>query len=217
METRKMMVIGLLMAGLALLIGCSNQSPTDPGIAQQGGIDPGNVQQGEMAQQASMNLTDPPNLPRPYAYPPKAYLPPAGHKFLQRNPKSPILEDDLYATMMINRAKGGTLWLDRNFICILAWAIPHSQWISICQPNPAELIIDFETHGLTFSGPQLARISYVDYIIPPGLLPEDLMVWYWNSEIGVYEFIGGVNNTQAKYIDFNINHFSRYVVAGPDM
>ncbi len=43
-----------------------------------------------------------------------------------------------------------------------------------------------------------------------------MTVWYWNEEEEVYEFIGGINHVPEQYIEYDINHFSRYVVAAPN-
>lgn len=199
MEAKRIFLTGLLVAaGLVLLVGCSEVGPTDPGVSPP-------LQENSLPVN---NLT-------PYSYPAAANIPPPGYQFLHPAPSPTPTTDDDYATMMINQSKGGTLWLNQSCITIYPWAIDHSQWISMAQTMPNELVIDFETHGLVFDGPQYCRISYAGWQIPPGLTPADLVVWYWNNEQGVYEYIGGNNVIAEQYIEFDIFHFSRYVVAGP--
>jgi hypothetical protein len=198
MGTKQMILLGVLALSLGLLAGCSQVAPNS---TESGG--------------GSLEEQIPPNNLSHYQYPEAANNPPPGYQFLQPAPGQTPSTDDLYAAMMIHRSKGGTLWLNGSCISIAPWAIPSSQWISMYQPSTNELYVDFETHGLFFDGPQQARISYADWTIPPGLMPQDLVIWYWNDELGVYEFIGGINHVESQYIDFCIDHFSRYVVAGP--
>ena len=68
----------------------------------------------------------------------------------------------------------------------------------------------------SFNFPQRARMSYAGCTLPPNVQPGDLEIWYWNEALNVYEYIGGDNDENHQRINFYLNHFSRYVVAGPE-
>lgn len=116
----------------------------------------------------------------------------------------------------VYRGVGAELWYEGSGIVIQPNGAPYSTWIAMTEPNPEGPWVEFEPHGLYFTKGQYARISYKDCPMPDGVSAEDLEVWYWNDELGKYELIGGNNNLTEQYIEFDIEHFSRYVVAGEE-
>ncbi|RJP82324.1 MAG: hypothetical protein C4524_00815 [Candidatus Zixiibacteriota bacterium] len=162
-----------------------------------------------------VEIAAPPAGWTPHQYPAAANCPPPGYQFLTRDPGTARVTDEEWASAMIHQSKGGELWIGNTGIAISPWVIPNSQWMYLGLTSPVELWVEFETHGLVFDSPQYARISYAGWTPPEGVTYDQLVVWYWNDELGVYELIGGTNNVQEQYLEFGIGHFSRYIVAGP--
>lgn len=93
--------------------------------------------------------------------------------------------------------------------------MPYDSWITITKPLPEEPWVEFEPHGMVFDIPQTVEVTlyYEGCVLPPGVVVEDLEVWYWNEELGEYEYIGGYNDVENERITFYLDHFSRYVIA----
>lgn len=204
MKTQRLITLWLALglgAGLVLM-GCSELGPTDPNANTT----------------TSVNEEIPPCNLTHYNYPAAASLPPPGYQFIQigaNNANRTIadLQNGLDETELIIKSQGGDMWDNGSGIMIDPWGVPNSIWIGMTRPDQDEPWIDFEPHGLMFTGTQTARISYAGCSLPPGIPVGDLVVLYWNEEQGIYEYIGGYNNVQEQYIEYPINHFSRYVVA----
>ncbi len=202
METKKLLIGLLFIIALgALLMGCSELSPTGSGQSAAESNEP----------IPPMNLTH-------YAYPEAANYPPAGYQFVRLGANSTARStNDPYngfdASEHVIQSQGGSMWDGGSGIEIAPWGVPNSVWIAMTQPNPDEPWVEFEPHGLVFEGAQVARISYVGCEFPAGVQAGELTIWYWNEELGVYEYIGGVNHPDEQYIEYSIEHFSRYVVA----
>lgn len=217
MEANKLMLKGLLIAVLGLglmLAGCAkiNQSGED------GQMDlcitaPSQSQSPDDIGPQPFNLTHHP-------YPEGADYPPEGYQFVpldgsRTNRSTDDPYDDEWVADKINKSKGGSVWMSgcESGIVIEPWALPYSSWIAMTRPSDDEPWIEFEPHGLVFNSSQYAQVSYDEYVLPPGVDPEDFSVWYWNDELNEYEYIGGIVHPEEGYIEFDIDHFSRYIVA----
>ena len=210
------MIIGL---GLGLLLGgCAQINPSDEdqgGSAVTSPTEPPpsiDGRFGGMLAGKSNDMPPPCDLTR-HVYPTSADLPPDGYVFVDLGADNTPSGDDWVKTY-IWRDKGGQLWLDESGIVIQPFGVPYSTWIAMTKPLPNEPWVEFEPHGLYFTWPQYARISYAGCQLPGDIEPEELEIWYWNEELGKFEYIGGRNNLDEEYIEFDIEHFSRYVVAG---
>jgi hypothetical protein len=178
------------------------------------------------------------NLTR-HQYPEAASLPPDGYQLVQLGVKSqnraiddggydPFWDDDDWnffdffdfywgnqAAKYVRKHQDAKLKLQRNKIHLKKGCVPYDTWITMTKPVPGEPWIEFEPHGLEFDQKQTVKVKiyYGDCELPEGIEPEDLEVWYWNEELGEYEYIGGMNKVNKRWIEFYIDHFSRYVVA----
>ncbi|RJP82323.1 MAG: hypothetical protein C4524_00810 [Candidatus Zixiibacteriota bacterium] len=180
----------------ALMVGCSQMGPTDSSTSD-------------------LAMNPPQNPPRHDYVEPAA--PPPGYAYPTRNPNYHRVDDIPSASAFIVASLGGECWLNGSGVVIQPNAISSDQWIFLYEPSENELYMEFENHGLVFDGAQYARISYAGWNPPQGTSQEDLVVWYWNAEELTWEYIGGNNNVSGQYIEFDIYHFSRYIVAGPRM
>lgn len=200
----------ILVLGLGIILsGCSQMNP-----AENGDQESWNAR--VTAAVEGMENTDlpPMDLSR-YDYPDAADVPPAGYQLVELGKNVP--SSDFWWNWVftfVRRSKGGQLWLNGSGIVIAPYGVPYSTWIAMTRPNQDEPWVEFEPHGLYFTSSQYARISYRDCELPEDIGPGELEIWYWNEEAGEYEYIGGYNNVQEQYIEFNIEHFSRYIVAG---
>jgi hypothetical protein len=200
METKKMMSFGLvILLGLGFLTGCSNLSPNGSGTASSA---------------PDGGPTPPPNTLTPYQYPPEAEVPPAGYHFVALVPETedPSLDHQM-SWAYIYKPYGGQVWLQGSGVVIQPNGVPYSTWISITKETSWTPWVDYGPHGLIFNGAQNARMNYAGCYLGPGVTPQNLTIWYWNETTNLYEYIGGTNNPQMQCIEYQIYHFSRYVVA----
>lgn len=210
---QKMLLIAILAIGL-MIGGCSQLNSDNPEGNGDLGIT-GSTAEGQ-------EIVPPFNLTH-YPYPEAADNPPDGFLLIPIGvtPAERSVDDpygDEWAADMINKSKGGEIWLDDDMsgIVIEPWGVPNSGWIALTRPDSVEPWIEFEPHGLVFESPQVARVSYAGYGLPEGIDPNDLTIWYWIEESGEYEYIGGTVYPDEEYVEFNIEHFSRYIVAGQE-
>ena len=70
---------------------------------------------------------------------------------------------------------------------------------------------EFSPHGTTFNNPVAIRLSYKDADLS-GINEEDIKIWYFNEEEGVWELIASDVHADKKYVKGYINHFSRYAI-----
>lgn len=202
------MASGLMLGGCAQIDGTNEGHWTDSGIYAAPPVETPNDEE-----LPPFDLTH-------YPYPDGANYPPEGYQFvplaggiLDRAVDDPY--NDEWETAHIIKSQGGELWMSdcETGIVIEPWGLPNSSWIAITRPAADEPWVEFEPHGLVFNSSQYAQISYDKYGLPGGVNPEDLTVWYWNEELEAYELIGGVVNLEEAYMAFDIEHFSRYIVA----
>ncbi len=110
--------------------------------------------------------------------------------------------------------KGDAIRWDGSSATFPARSLPYSRyWISMVRTDPPEPWIDYGRHGTQFSMPVTLRISYANCVLPEGIEPEDLVLFYWNEYTGEYELISEYNNLEEQYLEGQTNHFSRYIVA----
>ncbi|RJP82322.1 MAG: hypothetical protein C4524_00805 [Candidatus Zixiibacteriota bacterium] len=198
---KRIFTLGLALLWVGMMTGCSELAPTAPGTTF-----------------AEPDTTNPPPCDLThYAYPEAASLPPAGYQFIARPART--LDDGYdWAIGVVWNWWGNEIWLDDAVtgIDVGANGLPcFATWVGVYRPDLEDLWVEFEPHGLVFTSSQRARISYAGCTLPQGVTAENLTVWYWHEEIGVYELIGGVNHPVEQYFEFDIDHFSRYIVAGP--
>jgi len=70
---------------------------------------------------------------------------------------------------------------------------------------------EFTPHGIQFNKPVTVWISYKDAELGD-INEEDLKIWYYNEDTGLWELIGDVVDTENKMVGGLLNHFSRYAV-----
>jgi len=69
----------------------------------------------------------------------------------------------------------------------------------------------FSPHGTQFNEPVTIWISYKDADLN-GINEQDLKIWYFNEDTGMWELIGDVVDTANKMVGGLLNHFSRYAI-----
>lgn len=217
MESKDLGFKALLIAvvGLGLVLGgCSQINDANQGM------------QSDLVLNASPEPSSPDDLEPPpfnltrYQYPENANYPPEGYKFVPigANRVSRATDDPCNNDWEIGIVWywwGGDVELeDETGIEVGSYAIPYwATWIAVTRPDSVEPWVEFEPHGLVFNYAQVARISWAECGLPEGLNPEDLTVWYYNEELNEYEYIGGTVYPEEMYVEYDIEHFSRYVVA----
>ncbi len=72
--------------------------------------------------------------------------------------------------------------------------------------------IEFGPHGATFNNPVKVELSYLMADLS-GVNEENLQVYYFHEDTGVWEYIGGQVNTKKKIVTVYLEHFSRYALA----
>jgi hypothetical protein len=193
---QKTQFVGLMIGlSLAIVMGCSRINPVDSSNAQ-GGLE-----------------TLPTNNLTHYQYPEAANCAPPGYQFVSIIDPNQCNVDDFWTCTYMLDQYGGWLWLMGSNIHVMPYSLPYNTWIAMYRENMCTPWIDYEPHGLVFEGAAFARISYAGCQLQPPVPPGDLTIWYWHEEIQQYELIGGANNIGQQYIQFEIDHFSRYVVA----
>lgn len=208
MESRRTVFSALLVLALALgsmLAGCSDGGSPNLAI---------NTAEQDTLQPPPFNLTR-------FPYPEKADRPPEGYQFIKLATNTPQRGSDFddWEVDVVWRWWGGDVYLDdvETGISIEPYGIPGwASWIGVTLPDEDEPWVEFMPHGLQFTGPQTARISWAECGLPQGVNPHDLEVWYWHQEINEYEYMGGIVYPQMKYIEFQTDHFSRYIVAAQE-
>jgi hypothetical protein len=167
-----------------------------------------------------------------YNYPEEANYAPEGYQLINIHVKSSTrldydYEDDYdfewvnewYGELWrgvvkrIDDDRGGRIGWDGSGIIIPGHAMRYSQHIYLMRTDPPEPWIDYGPHGLRFYTPVTIRISYRNCVLPDGIEPEDLILFYWNEYTGEYELISEYNNLEEQYLEGQTNHFSRYIVA----
>jgi hypothetical protein len=72
---------------------------------------------------------------------------------------------------------------------------------------------EFSPHGTQFNRPVTVWISYKDADLT-GVNEEDLKIWYFNEDTGMWELIGDTVDTRNKMVGGILHHFSRYAIGG---
>jgi hypothetical protein len=72
---------------------------------------------------------------------------------------------------------------------------------------------EFNPHGLQFNEPVTLWISYKDADLGD-VAEENLKIWYFNEDTGMWELIGDVVDTEHKVVGGLLHHFSRYAIGG---
>lgn len=227
MKAKKLNLKALLIVTLAvglILAGCARITPPEEeGSPEALSITAPSAPNDDVA-------APPFNLTR-HQYPEAASMPPEGYQLVQLGVKSlsrstygdgddddyDIVDpaDGIWAGKFVKRHRDKKIKLKKNMIHLKKGCVPYDTWIIMTKPVENEPWVEFEPHGLVFDKPQTVKvkISYEDCLLPEGVQPEDLEVWYWNEELGEYEYMGGTNKINKQKIEFYIDHFSRYVVA----
>ncbi len=69
----------------------------------------------------------------------------------------------------------------------------------------------FRPHGIQFNRPVTVWLSYKDADLGD-VNEEDLKIWYFNEDTGMWELIGDVVDTVNKMVGGLLHHFSRYAI-----
>ncbi|MCH7755888.1 hypothetical protein IH970_12300 [candidate division KSB1 bacterium] len=69
----------------------------------------------------------------------------------------------------------------------------------------------FSPHGVQFNKPVTVWISYKDADLGD-INEEDLRIWYFNEDAGMWEVIGDVVDIKHKMVGGLLHHFSRYAI-----
>ena len=72
---------------------------------------------------------------------------------------------------------------------------------------------EFSPHGITFNVPVRMELSYKDADLT-GVDENDLKIYYYNEEAGVWEIISSEVDTVNDIVIGYTNHFSRYALGG---
>jgi hypothetical protein len=122
-------------------------------------------------------------------------------------------DHDNFASRLMRRSNGGSLYIDHNGVSIPRNAIPYHQLlITVTLPDEEAAIVDFGPHGTQFDCPVTVRINLEDFEIPEDVDVTDLTIFYVNDN-GEWEQYNGVFNSSGNYFDAETNHFSRYIIA----
>jgi len=70
---------------------------------------------------------------------------------------------------------------------------------------------EFSPHGTQFNKPVTVWISYKDADLG-GVDEEDLKLWYFHEDTGMWELIGDTVDTENKMVGGLLDHFSRYAI-----
>jgi len=70
---------------------------------------------------------------------------------------------------------------------------------------------EFSPHGVQFNHPVTVWISYKDADLG-GINEQDLKLWYFHEDTGMWELIGDVVDTEHKMVGGLLHHFSRYAI-----
>ena len=214
MEKRMLIMRSIVIMTLALglfLGGCSEIGQQDSGITSS----------------TSASAPDTTELgpfnPTRHQYPEAANYAPSGYQLINIGVSNSRATsdggcggDDDYAYGPVFYYWGGEVWLDDDETAGLdigSYAIENwGMWVVVYKPDEDEPWLEFEPHGTVFQYSQIARVSYEDCDLQ-GVPEEEMTIFYWNEETEEYEYIGGTVNTEEDYIEYDIDHFSRYVVA----
>ena len=86
--------------------------------------------------------------------------------------------------------------------------------IEIMMPNIHYPVLDFSPHPYSFDDIVQLEFSYRYCDLQSlGFTPSDLVIMYWNQEIGIYEIITSNLIEEDEKLIVMTDHFSRYVIA----
>jgi hypothetical protein len=93
-------------------------------------------------------------------------------------------------------------------------AIRESVMIGMCVPNPTVAAVDFSPHPYQFERIIRVELSYHgSNLAQMGATPQDLVIMWWNENLGEYQEIPTQLNARAEKLYGITDHFSRYIIA----
>lgn len=130
---------------------------------------------------------------------------------MEENAQSNIMVQQKWIT----RVDGGVVsnaseTVGLNAIYFSPNALPQDTLITFAY-NPDGAIADLEPHGIQFQNTVKLQLSYKSSNIQD-VVEDNLRIWYFNDDTGMWELIGGTVDKQNKVVVTNINHFSRYAI-----
>ncbi len=105
----------------------------------------------------------------------------------------------------------GTSYIDFPEDAISSWSYPDGVLITFAWQSDNLLQADFSPEGLTFRKPVYIRLSYKNAVLV-GVNEKKLGIYYYNPVTQNWEAVSHSVNTEEKYVEGYINHFSLYAI-----
>jgi len=97
-----------------------------------------------------------------------------------------------------------------NAIYFSPYSLPQDTLITFVY-NPSGAVAELEPHGIQFQNTVKLQLSYKNFDLGAAA-EDDLRIWYYNEDTGMWKLIGGTVDKGNKVVVANIKHFSRYAV-----
>jgi len=195
-------VMMLACFSIILVVGCSNQSPIS-------------------VDSSSVSIPPPPMTDENIAAGP---IP--GYSYLPVNMSSEFngmgIESSMFIQRWVLQGVGGSVYFTdpRNPNLQMTWwhgvtipaaALSENVLVGVYVPDTRFVVVDYTPSPYQFEGNVQIELSYRCAQI--GILPEDMVMMYWDETIGEYEIVPSVLNTSTMKLYGTVDHFSRYIIA----
>ena len=118
-----------------------------------------------------------------------------------------------YVEKMIKAKKGGRINLNKTyFLKIPKKALSNDTKISISEPWPGVMAVDFGPEGLAFNKPVEFKVSYKGLDLGD-MNEEDLTIYFVDYDTNTWIDTNAKVNTKKKTVTAWIDHFSRYALS----
>lgn len=201
-------ILALTLSLLALIIGCSNDSPFS-------------------VDNSSIDIPPPPltaaNL---------ANGPAPGYSYLPLDVSEIYdgitVDGPMYTEQLVFDDRGGAVYFPMSTnsgfgtMCMDWWHgvvinaddIHESIRVSLLVPDPSIAAIDFGPHPYQFDGEVRIELAYTSSTLELiGATPRDLVIMWWNNVEGEYQTIPTALNQHQNKLYGYTDHFSRYIIA----
>ncbi|GAB4333076.1 MAG: hypothetical protein Kow0037_11200 [Calditrichia bacterium] len=134
-------------------------------------------------------------------------------KFL--HPQQQSFKRPFYTAQWITKADGGLLRSGDEYsgisgIKFYPNALPQDTLIEFSWDSQG-FLTDLAPHGIWFNNTVILRLSYKEADLT-NINEDNLRIWYFNEETNLWELVGGTVNKDKKYVQTEIQHFSRYAI-----